>query len=344
MYIPILKNRTIEMKVLEEIVGFLIPNKTIPLIEIVQQFARSNSKQDYVEEISNIFKGKTNRVFIDIVRSLPVKSTTEPVRDFLLKVNRIPNFAVDQLIKFREMKNAIPVLSYNSQDFNEKVYLNEVELLRKSFSSLAFRITSNSFKEVFPLVVDKVTNHDFILLDIESASHSNPALKVQYRQIKNLKKIKGVSTIILNDPRSSEITNKSLIDGEPILEIDNSLMETYNLTHYGFDGFGDYAGITSALPSSGGTISPAGIYYSKENNFFIGYKGRKPELSEFDYIAKKITESVYWKEFNMEHHNECPGCQTILRIVNKEESGRNQAKWKGITMLHYIYTVNESFK
>lgn len=109
-----------------------------------------------------------------------------------------------------------------------------------------------------------------------------------------------------------------------------------------FDGFGDYAGISASLPSTGGAISPVGIYYSNENNYFIAYKGRAPQLSEFPlYIAPQIVNSEYWKEYGEAHHKKCPGCLEIEAIVGGIKSGRNQAQWKMITMLHYIYTMYE---
>lgn len=59
-----------------------------------------------------------------------------------------------------------------------------------------------------------------------------------------------------------------MVNGEPIASIDNSLKDMYSSSTLNkFDGFGDYASIVASLPSSGGTISPAGVYYSNENNF-----------------------------------------------------------------------------
>lgn len=135
-----------------------------------------------------------------------------------------------------------------------------------------------------------------------------------------------------------------ILDGEPIADIDNSLKELYSTVYmHKFDGFGDYACISAALPSTGGAISPVGIYYSNENNYFVAYKGRAPQLSEFPtYIAPRIIESEYWKEFSDTHHENCAGCKEITEIVSGAKSGRNQAQWKMITMLHYIYTMSET--
>ena len=120
--------------------------------------------------------------------------------------------------------------------------------------------------------------------------------------------------------------------------------DLYNSTTMNeFDGFGDYACIVASLPSTGGTISPAGVYYSNENNFFVAYTGRKPNLSEFpDYIAPSIVQSEYWTEYSNSHHENCPDCLEIDAIVSQKKSGKNQAQWKMITMLHYIYTMFET--
>ena len=73
-----------------------------------------------------------------------------------------------------------------------------------------------------------------------------------------------------------------MADKEPIAQIDNSLKELYNTSIMNkFDGFGDYACIVASLPSTGGAISPAGVYYSNDNNFFVAFKGRTAQLSEF---------------------------------------------------------------
>ena len=65
-------------------------------------------------------------------------------------------------------------------------------------------------------------------------------------------------------------------------------------------------------------------------------------LSEFpEYIAPSIVASEYWEEFDQEHHEKCPGCYEISQILSGEKSGKNQAQWKMIAMLHYIYTMYE---
>lgn len=165
-----------------------------------------------------------------------------------------------------------------------------------------------------------------------------------YRTISESKKNKKFISVIINAHRPESLTNKSMVNGEPISSIDNSLKDMYrSSTLNKFDGFGDYASIVASLPSSGGTVSPAGVYYSNENNFFVSYTGRAPQLSEFpDYIAPNIVKSEYWNEFDDEHHSKCPGCNEIISIIKKDKSGKSQAQWKRIAMSHYIYTLYET--
>ena len=199
------------------------------------------------------------------------------------------------------------------------------------------------FESVFSCIESLISSNDFLLLDIESASHMSPVFKKIYKRIADSKKQLHFTSIVVNSHRPDGLANKDMLDGEPIADIDNSLKELYSTTFMNrFDGFGDYACISAALPSTGGAISPVGIYYSLENNYFVSYRGRAPQLSEFpQYIAPRIVSSEYWKEFSDEHHDKCPGCREIQAIIDGLKSGRNQAQWKMITMLHYIYTIYE---
>lgn len=342
MYMPIVKNRLIEMNVLREIYKIPLSSETIPMIEIIQEHARSNSAKTFIDDLEEILKQTSSFVLVDILKTNIPKSTTETVREFLTKVNRKPGFALDLMLQLKKIHNIVPVVSYHPENIDAAAIKAEVEILRANYSKLALRIKSVTYYAVFPIFSSLVESGDLIILDIDNASHTNPALKVMYKAIREIKNKIGVTTFIVNSTKSETITNKQLEDKQPILEIDNSLKEVYNASSYGFNGFGDYACVANTLPTSGGSISPAGIYYSRENNFFVGFKARKQDLSEFVYIASSIVDSEYWKEYLEEHHKTCPGCKMIYGISEGSENGKNQAKWKGITMSHYIYTIDES--
>ena len=233
-------------------------------------------------------------------------------------------------------------LSYSNKDeLNANEVNADLKLLYESFSCVALRITPSQFNKINGFTSIILKNGDYLILDIDSKVHTNPAFKKIYREIIETKKNKGFKSVLLNSNRPQNLYNKNIVDGEPIEEIDNSLLEMYSLSTYKFDGFGDYACISNTLPTTGGAISPAGIFYSLEGNFFVGYKGRTQSLSEFnEHIAPSIMSSPFWAEYTEAHHNECPGCRKIMKIVDGD-SGRSQGMWKGITMSHYIYTVDQ---
>jgi hypothetical protein len=341
MYMPVLKNRTVEMNVLKNLYQMPISSQILPMIEMIQLKTKSNSNKALVDELEEIFNSEDGKkpFFIDIIKRNVPNNTTPVVRDFLTRVNRKPGYYEEVIKQFAKLENAIPVISYNPNSFELEDIKKDVDTL-EDFNKVAFRVTSNTFKQVFSEVKGLIKDGDYFIFDIGLASHLNPALRKMYDEIRKLKSEVHFTSIILNSTKSSEVTNVGLEDGEPIFEIDNSLRDAYDSSHR-FDGFGDYACIVDGLPSKGGGISPAGIYYSYDNNYFIGYR-RNKDLAEFEnYIAPKIVSSEYWSEFSEDHHQKCPGCQLIYLISMREEPGKSQAKWKGITMTHYIYALSE---
>ena len=347
MYVPILKNRTVEISVLQQL-GMMnvFDNNVIPLIELIQKKTRSNNKNTFIQDLCLLLdKCPKMHTMVDFYKSTNLRRTTDPIREYVTMTVRIPGFCADELIpliSYRE--RVIPVVSYLSESISLERIENEATLFRANFPHIAFRIKVQEFEHVFSCVEQLITSNDYLILDIESASYTSPVIRKISKKISESKKLRHFTSVIINAHRPENVTNKSRPDGEPIAEIDNSLRELYASSYMNkFDAFGDYACISSALPSTGGAISPVGIYYSNENNYFVSYKGRAPQLSEFPtYIAPRIMESEYWAEFSPKHHQNCPGCMEITEIVSGVKSGRNQAQWKMITMLHYIYTMFET--
>lgn len=348
MYIPILKNRTVEMSVLTQLakIGVFSDSSIFPLIELIQEKTRSNNKNTFLDDLAELLAANPQMsLMIDFLKSAKLNNTTESVRNYVTLSTRQADFCITEIQKLNFFsERIIPVISYLSDNVSLTRITYEVTEYKKTFPKVAFRIKAQDFEHIFSHIENLVTQNDIVILDIESASHTNPVFQKIYKRIADSKKQKHFLSIVVNANRPENLTNKSMADGEPIAQIDNSLKTSYHLESMKkFDAFGDYACIVASLPSTGGTISPAGIYYSNENNFFVAYKGRTAQLSEFqDYIAPSIVASEYWSEYSDHHHELCPGCQEILSILGKIKNGKNQAQWKMITMLHYIYTMYET--
>lgn len=348
MYVPILKNRTVEMTVLSQLAsaGVFDNTNVLPLIELIQEKTRTNNKNTIIDDLAEILNETPQMsIMIDFFKSTKLNNTTDAIRNYVTQSTRQSEFCIEEMLKLKQYPTRIiPVISYLSENVSLERILHESSEYRKTFSRIAFRIKTQDFEHIFSFIENIVSENDLLLLDIESSSHSNPVFKKIYKRIADSKKQKKFISVIINANRPETLTNKSMANGEPIAQIDNSLKESYNLNMMNkFNGFGDYACIVASLPSTGGTISPAGVFYSNENNFFVAYTGRTPHLSEFpDFIAPSIVASEYWTEFEYEHHERCPGCQEIVSIIKGEKSGKNQAQWKMITMLHYIYTMYDT--
>lgn len=348
MYVPILKNRTVEMSVLSQLARIGVFNNTtiFPLVELIQQKTRSNNKNTILEDLAELLdENPEMSLMIDMVKSTKLNRTTDAVRNYVTMSTRQVDFCIQEIYKLSSFsERVIPVVSYLGETVSLSRITYEAIEYRKKFPQIAFRIVTQDFENVFSHIESLLMEKDIVLLDIESSSHMNPVFKKIYKRISDSKRQKKFISVVVNSNRPESLTNKSMVDGEPIAQIDNSLKGLYRTDIMNkFDGFGDYACIVASLPSTGGVISPAGIYYSNENNFFVAYKGRTAQLSEFkDYIAPSIIKSEYWNEYTDEHHEKCPGCQEILSILSGIKNGKNQGQWKMITMLHYIYTMYET--
>lgn len=346
MYIPVMKNRTVEVSVLQQLSAMhVFDDNIIPLVELIQEKTRSNNKNTFIQDLCSILENVPDmHMMVDFYKSTKLRNTTDAIREYVTMSIRIPEFGIRELAPLAEYSDRIvPVVSYLSESVSLERIAFEANQFRTTYPRIAFRVKVQEFEHVFSCVEELISPQDYLILDIESASHMSPVFKKIYKRIADSKKKHGFTSVIINAHRPEGLTNKEMLDGEPIADIDNSLKELYSSAYMSkFDGFGDYACISAALPSTGGAISPVGIYYSNENNFFVSYRGRAPQLSEFPmYIAPRIVSSEYWAEFSDEHHKTCPGCKEIEEIISGEKSGRNQAQWKMITMLHYIYTMFE---
>ena len=343
-----MKNRTVEMSVLTQLanIGVFNDSSIIPLVELIQEKTRSNNKNTIIDDLAELLTANPQMsLMVDFMKSTKLNSTTESIRNYVTLSTRQADFCISEMQKLNVFsKQVVPVISYLSDNASLNRITHETTEYRKSFPKVAFRVKTQDFEHVFSHIENLINTNDIVILDIESASHSNPVFQKIYKRIADSKEQKKFLSIVVNANRPENLTNKSMADGEPIAHIDNSLKTSYHSSAMkNFDAFGDYACIVASLPSTGGTISPAGVYYSNDNNFFVAYKGRTAQLSEFpDYIAPNIVASEYWNEYSNTHRETCPGCQEILSILQKVKSGKNQGQWKMITMLHYIYTMYET--
>lgn len=177
-----------------------------------------------------------------------------------------------------------------------------------------------------------------MIYDIDDVPHTQNFLLNRYDYIKKLKEKIGFDTVLVRSAIGKNIVFNRLKDDRPVLTADNSLLKEYR--KYGFDAFGDFAGIrkdTNITDGGPEEPSPGFLFYSWHINSYIGYRGRIADWSEFtDHIKPIVTNSDYWESYNKDHHKNCPGCAKILA-----NPGNSAGNWKRYAIQHYIYTIQE---
>lgn len=338
-YVPVLRYRQEEKAAL---FSTKISSKIMPLIEIVKEIPNKRSQGDFesvhVKELSVL----ASPFIIDFPMYLPLtRSTITDVSKFLRPIQISQNSRIKHFLQLIKLKNMIPTVSYNPRiPYAKGHIINEERQLRNNFKRLAFRIFTQGFFGALSDVASILNPNDIIIFDIDDAPHGNPGLFSMYQNINNIGINSKCATVLIRAAIDQSLTNKGLIDNQIIIDADNSLLTEHR--RYGFTAFGDYSGIKKDLLQVGGTISPGFIYYSWTNNCYIGYSGRIRILSEFEsHIAPSVLNSIYWGQYPSSHHVKCPGCQTILNIIKGITSGKSQAKWKRISMMHYLHTMEE---
>ncbi|WP_160141604.1 beta family protein [Salicibibacter halophilus] len=338
-YVPVLRFREQERKALKSV---NMSNKMVPLIEMVSEKPRSNSKEDSIQHLINETDGM-EQIFIDIPIYLSVKrNTKESTIDFINRMKsdvnqRIGYYLDDRLVGEDRF---IPVISYDPAiPFNE-TSLKQLEFsLRERYGRLGFRIYPTYFQEAFTSIKDLLQKQDFLFFDVGEGNH-NTQNKRFHESLVKLASTKDATSIIIRSAVPKELTYTGLTNNEVVGSIDNSLLKDY--THFGYDAFGDYAGVKKDDITEGGRISPGYFLFSGEYNLFYGFKGEFNRPATFtSLLVPEIMDSKVWKTLSKNHKENCYGCRSIIEISENQRSGNAQSEWKGYTMAHYLYTLEE---
>ncbi|OCA71352.1 beta family protein [Chryseobacterium arthrosphaerae] len=343
IYMPTFRYRQQEGLLLS---SFDFGENIYPMIEIVKEHDRKNNKKSFQEiHTSFIDSIKAKYVFVDLPNYInPTGAVKREVVEFVFKViNKLETKCeYINLLSTRNHK-IIPVISsYLAKTGENDTIVRQEELLRPNYKKIAFRININSFHEDYPQVVKIIQPQDYLIIDLDKQSaFKTPPLKPIVEEIKKF----NICTKILLRSAINDIENVKLDHGQPILEADNSQIDTDIMKTFGVNATGDYAGIKKDNMTSGGSISPGFVYFDATENQFYGYKASiKKSLSEFEntivphVLASGATGRMlaanpsFLTEENW-------GYKTLLRINSEQESGKSQAKFKRISMEHYLFCV-----
>lgn len=351
IYMPTFRVRQQEILVLK---SFEFENHIYPLLEIIKEFDRSRKEESqktfeqiHIELINDI---KSAKVFVDLPVYLKESgSMKDEVIDFSLRVigNHLTRTEyLNRLISISP--KVIPVISsYLLKTGEHDTIQPQFENLSQSFNSIGFRLFPQSFAIDFPIVTALARETDYVILDLDTIIpfHLSPPLKPIVSSLKGFTKC---DKVLLRSAINSEIQNVGLDHGNVVFDADNSHIDTYN--EFGANSFGDYVGIKKDELSAGGSISPGFIYYDATDNQYYGFKAKiKADLAEFentivpDVLNSPSTHRMLGSD-PIFLTNENKGYQSLLKISNKDESGKSQAKFKRIAMEHYLFCLREKIR
>jgi hypothetical protein len=340
-YFPCFRARQQEIDVLR---NFEFSDSMIPLVEIIKEKDRKNNAEEgeviYSDLIGDI---KAQKVLIDLPIYLELSvSTSKEVQKFVLSIVR----DLDKRIEFystfsHQSDKVVPIIS------SLIPYSDEADTIEKQFIALsvlfpviAFRLFINRFEESL-LALSKLTLRatDLIIYDLDTVDITSPLVKKHQKEISA--RFPNNPKIVIRSAINTDIQNIKLDHGAIVPEANNSLYELYSA--YGFNAFGDYAGVKKDDITSGGTISPGFIFYNPDDNLYYGFKGKMKSLNEFETtIAPDALNMDFvrnWKASGSAFYTNNPGITKLERINNKLETGKNQAKFKWISMMHYLHTM-----
>ena len=354
-YMPVFRLRQEEKKVLTD---FNFGDSIFPCIEIIKEVDRLPPKtrngkmlpqkdpKPFEEVHIPIIKGiKSEKVFIDLPVHMPIKKRVkEEVISFITKMATSRRLRTDYLIKLRSLSSkVIPVLSTYSQRTGEVNSLKHEEKdIRSYYSAIAYRTFPSTFISDFSQILSIAQKQDYIILDL-GQEPADPLDEDIIDITDRLQHFSICPIIILRSAISDSVTNVGLRHGRKINDADNHLTETYKSLHG--NSFGDYVGIKKDGVYDGGTISPGFIYYDAIRNEYIGFKGSDDkELEDFEtIIVPDVIASAATARMQIANlaflSSDNRGWQTILNINGGRETGKSMAKFKRISMEHYLHCM-----
>ncbi|WP_316799709.1 beta family protein [Pedobacter frigidisoli] len=362
VYIPVLRLRQEEKKVLTT---FDFGNKIYPYVEIFKEFERLPPKpkpgkakkerapkhfhEVYVPTLNSV---KAERVFVDLpVHLRQSRNMKKEVLEFLRGVVANRKIRTEYLLSLNSLNDKlIPVISTYSQLTGEpnSIRLQEADL-RIAYQTLAFRTSELTFSNDIHQIEAVAQPQDFFIIDLEnySLSDSDDLATIEF-MLEYLKTFDKCYVVLLGNPIHNSIKNFELLHGHRIAVVDNTLMDRFQ--RLSAHTFSDYAGIKKDPVEGGGGISPGFIFYDAVDNDFYGFKGSVArELADFEnIIVPDVMRSDAVKR--MKGHLldyvglENKGWQILENIYYGIESGKNQAKFKRISMEHYLHCIKAKIR
>ena len=341
-YFPVLRARQQEIDVLQK---FDFGDRMIPLMEIIKEKDRKDNQRSPLEIYSEIIlKINAKKILIDLpIYLVPKVSTSAEVRTFYLSTISSLDARIAFYAQFADLsERLIPVISILepiSEDTD--TLIKQFESLSGIFPQLALRVYNERFDLAFGQLQQlPLRKNDLILYDLETANITSPLVIKHRKYFDSI--FKETFQVVIRSAINTEIQNVGLEHGAVVAQADNSLKDLFALPQYHFNAFGDYVGVKRDDLNAGGGISPGLVFFNPDENLYYGYRGPTKDLAEFEKtIIPAVMESGYvqdWIKTNAPYIVGNPGYDRLISII-KGEPSKNQAKYKWISIMHYLHSI-----
>lgn len=358
IYIPILKTRSEELRVIKNI-NNCFSEKIIPLIEIISEKYKVKYKTDengeYIrkkvgsrmmrikcapsekdiitlDDINNLVQGKT--VFVDYFRfTLEKYGKNIDFGSVELSYNLNNNYELykEKVHSITKYNNMIPVISVKKgYDISKNELIDLITDLQEKSKHTALRITEEWIETYKEVLQNNLREGDYLLFDVEE---QNPKTKFMELEELNEYQLK-CKIILLNSPRKADVKNGDYPE-EGITDLINNCAKEV-AEEYELNGYGDYCGLKDAMPSnngSNGTGAALALLYDYKNNVFHSYCNHDTSLGMQGY--KTIIPVIKGDEGILNKDGDCPGFEKISRL----RGSGNWSTWHNINATRYIYQV-----
>lgn len=359
MYLPIMKNRNEEMKIISEL-NHLFSESMIPLVEIIKdefdiKYKTDEKTGEYIyekkagskrksriklqvteediitlEKIQERLNGKKG--FIDFFRFSENEYDNKDFKGIELSftLSRDFKYYKKRLLQIGRFQNLYPVISIKTGfNISQHDLLNLVKDLKKDNTSIAIRITDTYLEDYTEFIEQYLTENDYIMLDIRNQHVDSKFIELEELQDLDT----NAKKVLLNSPRLRNYKNGDYENLKFTKKIENKAAIKY--IEYKLDGFGDFGGLKDDLPSEGGgngTGAALGLIYLKEKNAFFSIVNydTKMGMRGFEYVRSEVLNRLDYLDVDND-------CVAIKRVKGMTGKFGNWATWSNFTLTRYIH-------
>lgn len=310
----------------------LLSDDLMPYIEII----REGGNYD-VAQWSALFAGRP--FFVDYLRcDLKRYRSHNPEQvQLVYQLNNSLSLYGEKLLGLADLDNVIPVVAV--RDGIDKLSPQQAEelvnALRQSRNGGPVAVRIEDYEGYERLLADTLTDDDFVFYDIGEQRMASKVM--EHIELNEL----GIAAHcgVLCSTRLRDVNNKNYENGCPTTLIDCD--GAVNYANYGYEFYGDYAGLKDDLPTrgGGGQGCALAVLYDATINKFRTYVCDDAGLGVKGYPT--VMSAIMGDQAILDPDHTCLALATIEKMIEEGKTG-NWESWIRITLLRTIQQLSRA--